>query len=222
MSRRASRTLRARFFPVRVKPSAPARVLWEKRRGKQLYIIRYMKRIALWGICAACLTWSATAAAQEENGREGGARRGEATEKRAERLADELGLKDSARVEFIGTYGKYRQELAAHQTTPPFLPPGGKKEEELTEEEAAARIQAEFDRKAQQIVDAYNTLEVEKKYREIFSKTLSAKQMVKIFAPVWRMGGRNGGRPGAGWGRSRMPANMNGFPQGGFGGDDDW
>ena len=147
--------------------------------------------------------------------RKGDMRREQMMEKRAERLADELELKGDARSEFLVTYKNYQQDLMSHRKTPPFPADlEGKKESELTEEEAAERIKAEFDRKAQQIVDAYNTLEVDKKYYEVFSKTMSAKQLMKIFVPVRKMNVRNGGRQGIGrgWSSSARKLKMV-FPQ---------
>ena len=139
-----------------------------------------MKKIILWGFYVICLVCSETAMAQDGKDRKGDMRREQMMEKRAERLADELELKGDARSEFLVTYKNYQQDLMSHRKTPPFPADlGGKKESELTEEEAAERIKAEFDRKAQQIVDAYNTLEVDKKYYELFSKTMSAKQLMK-------------------------------------------
>ena len=111
----------------------------------------------------------------------------------------------------------------SHRKTPPFPADlGGKKESELTEEEAAERIKTEFDRKAQQIVDAYNTLEVDKKYYEVFSKTMSAKQLMKIFVPERKMNARNGGRQSVGKGGGRLFGEPNGFPQNGFEREADW
>ena len=182
-----------------------------------------MKKIILWGFYAICLVCSETAMAQDGKDRKGDMRREQMMEKRAERLADELELKGDARSEFLVTYKNYQQDLMSHRKTPPFPADlGGKKESELTEEEAAERIKTEFDRKAQQIVDAYNTLEVDKKYYEVFSKTMSAKQFMKIFVPERKMNARNGGRQSVGKGGGRLFGEPNGFPQNGFEREADW
>ena len=182
-----------------------------------------MKKIILWGIGAACLACSGTAMAQDVKDRKGDVRGEQMMEKRAERLADELELKGDARSEFMVTYKNYQHDLMTHRKTSPFPADlGGKKESELTEEEAADRIKAEFDRKAQQIVDAYNTLEVDKKYYEVFSKTMSARQLMKIFVPTRKMNARNGGRQSAARGGGRVFGVPNGFPQNGFERDSDW
>ncbi len=182
-----------------------------------------MRKIILLGFCAACLACPNTAMAQDGKDRKDETRREQMTEKRAERLADELELKGDARSEFLATYKNYRRDLMSHRMAASFPADlGGKKESELTEEEAAERIKTEFDRKAQQIVDAYNSLEVDKKYYEIFSKTMSARQLMKIFVPARKMNVRDGSRQGAGNGGNRRFGAPNGFPQGGFEGDADW
>lgn len=162
-------------------------------------------------------------AAQRNSGANGEHGRGESVDKQAERLADDFGLKDEARADFLSLYKNYRQDVMRHRVAEMQLPEDeAKKEKDMTDEEASARIQTEFDRKAQSIVDAYNRLEVEKKYYQEFSKTLSPKQLVRIFAPVrdprggrdaQSRGGRNGNRQG-GRGFGGMPD--------GFGGGDDW
>ena len=168
-----------------------------------------MKKIILWGFYVICLVCSETAMAQDGKDRKGDMRREQ--------------LIGDARSESLVTYKNYQQDLMAHRKTPPFPADlGGKKESELTEEEAAERIKAEFDRKAQQIVDAYNTLEVDKKYYEVFSKTMSAKQLMKIFVPVRNMNARNGGRQSVGKGGGRLFGEPNGFPQNGFERETDW
>lgn len=182
-----------------------------------------MKKIILLGFYVICLVCSEIAMAQDGKDRKGDMRREQMMEKRAERLADELELKGDARSEFLVTYKNYQQDLMLHRKTPPFPADlGGKEESELTEEEAAERIKAEFDRKAQQIVDAYNTLEVDKKYYEVFSKTMSAKQLMKIFVPVRKMNARNGGRQSVGKGGGRLFGEPNDFPQNGFEREADW
>lgn len=182
-----------------------------------------MKRIKAFLMCLCLWGMLSPLAAQRDSeaGRE--RRRGENIEKQAERMADEFGLKDEARMNFLSLYKNYRQDVMRHRMAETQFPEGEmKKETDLTDEEASARIQAEFDRKAQSIVDAYNRLEVEKKYYQEFSKTLSPKQLMRIFAPMrdtregrdaQSRGGRNGNRQG-GRGFGGMP--------GGFGGGDEW
>lgn len=106
----------------------------------------------------------------------------EMANRRAERLADDFKLKDEARADFLSLYKTYQQELMAQRMERER--PEAKKAADYTEEEAKARIQESFDRKAQQIVTFYNRLEIDKKYYEKFSKILSGKQLMRIFAPM--------------------------------------
>lgn len=161
--------------------------------------------------------------AQEEKEADGRAARMEQMlEKRAEKMADDLDLKGDARSSFLETYKSFQNELMPHRTNFAFPRQENKKESEMTDEEAVARVKAEFDRKAQQIVDLYNSLEVEKKYYETFSKTLSAKQLMKIFAPQRESRGRFGGTSGRNQSGGRSGNFGGGFPQNGFGMDADW
>lgn len=162
-------------------------------------------------------------AAQERNSADIERRMEERMNKQAERLADEFGLKDTSRADFMAMYKKYQQDVMKHRLAEMQQQEGNaKKETEMTDEEATARIQAEFDRKAQAIVDAYNTLEVEKKYYEEFSKTLSPKQLMKIFAPLRNPRGARNMQPRGG--RNGDSAGGRGFGgmQDGFGGGSDW
>lgn len=175
------------------------------------------------GICLFCGSGCATLMAQEGGQGRNDVRMTEMLEKRAERLADDLKLKKEARTEFLETYKQYQQELMKHRRMPSFPAEGeGKKESDMTDEEAVARVKAEFDRKAQEVVNAYNAFEVDKKYYELFSKTMTAKQLMKIFAPVRER--RERGQAGQGGARMR-PRQGNfggGFPQGGFDMGSDW
>ncbi|MCD8317373.1 MAG: hypothetical protein LUC45_00265 [Paraprevotella sp.] len=184
-----------------------------------------MKNILLIGTCVACMGWPKVMNAQSDGNVKNGSGMEQMIEKRAEKMADNLELKGDSRSSFLTTYEAYQQELMKHRAGDrPATDTDAKKETELTEEEAAARIQAEFDRKTQQVVDLYNRLEVDKKYYELFSKTLSAKQMMKIFAPVRMPRGRgNAGRMKDEREGNPFGGQRNGFPQGGgFDGGEDW
>lgn len=144
---------------------------------------------------------------------------GQLMEKRAGRLADELKLEGVARDSFIVTYKNYQEELMAHRRVPERMAAAENNGGEMTEEEAAVRLKTVFDNKAQDIVDAYNRLEVDKKYYAEFSKSLSSVQLLKIFAPM-RAQRQADGR------RGRMPRMSNGggnpFQSQGFGEESDW
>lgn len=145
--------------------------------------------------------------------------RDEMMNRRAERMADNLGLKDEGKTAFVETYKAYQQELMSARMAgmDPAAMRNNEKADDLTDEEAKQRIQAQFDRESQQIVNAYNALEVEKKYYTEFAKTLTPKQLMKIFVPQraernnrQAMGGQNRG------GRMPRGGQRGGFPGGGF------
>lgn len=142
-------------------------------------------------------------------------------ERRAERLADDLGLKEEEKPAFKEAYKKFQGELMALmvQERESRTELERKKIDNLTDEEATERVKGLFGRKEQSIVNAYNRLEIEKKYYNEFAKTMTNKQLLKIFeqSPFDRNqragGNRPGGRFGGGLGF--------GGQQGGFGGDFD-
>ena len=151
---------------------------------------------------ACCLSWPSTGMAQA------GDRWEQMAEKRAEQMADSWKLEGEARTDFLSMYKDYRAELMKHRSAP-MRPDGknAKKASEYTDEEAKARITEEFNRKAQEVANAYNRLEVDKKYYELFAKSLTPQQLVEIFAPVRNPRARGGqARPGR-----NMPGN---FPRG--------
>ncbi len=182
-----------------------------------------IRKIVFGGVCMAGLMWPASVDAQKTDGNRNGSRREIMVEKRAERLAGELKLDGESRAEFLTVYKNYQQELMRHRGARSLSKDASaRKNAELTEEEAAECIKAEFDRKAQQIVDAYNALEVQKKYYEIFSRTLSAKQLMKVFVPEKEGSGRYGGRPEAGRGSGHSFGRQHEFTRSAAGMDGEW
>lgn len=168
-----------------------------------------MKRMAMMLAVSFCVML--TVSAQPRN-------REDMMEKRAESLANELGLKDDAKTTFKTQYVAYQQELFNARMQGMTAPDEQKTDSEnLSDDEIKARIQQKFDREAQQIVNSYNVLNVEKKYYEEFSKTLTPVQLYKIFVPQRPTQEQRSemGRPGGNFGRSqRMQRNHFG---GGFG-----
>ena len=165
---------------------------------------QYTMKKTLWTLILVCfLSCPSDGMAQRGN------RGGQMMERRAEQLADNWKLKGDARTQFLTTYKEYQQELMKHRTSL-ARPENGdaKKPSEYTDEEANARLTAEFNRKAQGVADAYNRLEVDKKYYEIFSKSLTPQQLVEIFAPVFQF-------PAAGGQRRSGRGFSGGFPAGG-------
>ena len=143
-------------------------------------------------------------------------------EKRAEKLANEFGLKDEVKTTFKTQYTAYLQELFNARMQGISMPDtNAEKIEDLSEDEIKALIQKKFDNEAQQIVNSYNALNVEKKYYEEFSKILTPAQLYKVFVPQMLERNHRPGinRPGGNSGRSqRMPR---GNRAGGFG-NENW
>lgn len=141
-----------------------------------------MKTKGLIAVCIWLCGGLSMVKAQQVSDGEFASRREEMVNRQAERLVKDWGLKEDAETSFLDLYRKYRQELAAARKA---VRRSGKLDTKntMTDEEATQRIQDEFDFQAQQIVDLYNRLEIEKKYYAEFSKILSPKQMVRIFSP---------------------------------------
>ena len=172
-----------------------------------------MKRITM--MLAVSLCFVLTLSAQNRN-------REDMMEKRAEKLANEFGLKDEVKTTFKTQYTAYLQELFNARMQGISMPDtNAEKIEDLSEDEIKALIQKKFDNEAQQIVNSYNALNVEKKYYEEFSKILTPAQLYKVFVPQMLERNQRPGinRPGGNSGRSqRMPR---GNRAGGFG-NENW
>lgn len=166
-----------------------------------------MKKTTLFSLCAACLVFTTSLNAQEMNESEMASRLSEMIEQQATQLATDFQLDDTARTTFIDNYRNYRLEQLSYQSMPQQNNP--QQLNELSDEQASQLLTEEFDRKAQSIVNAYNVLEVDKKYLEIFAQTLTPKQLVRIFVQQQQMGpsGRQGGQGGRQGGRPNRQGN---------------
>lgn len=150
------------------------------------------------------------------NGNDQVACRCEMQERRVERMAKALELKNDAKEAFTKTYRAYLQEMAAAMPdevsgTNKKMDKAGKKEKTLTDAEATQRIKEQFDRQEQRIARMQRHLEVQMKYYAEFSKFLSPQQVMKIFMQQRQGGVRNAGS-GRGDGTRRMQP---GRPRGG-------
>lgn len=144
----------------------------------------------------------------------------ERIERAADRMAGDFKLKDEAKKNFIETYTAYQKEMFATNTNqgqrPDMNGRDGEKKE-LTEEEAQAQIKQNFERQEQQIATMQKRLEVQKKYAEELSKTLTPQQVLKVLTPQRGQGGRGQDQRGQGNGERR--GNFEGGNRGGgFGG----
>ena len=152
----------------------------------------------------------------------------ERIDRAADRVAGDLKLKDDAKKSFIQTYTAYQKEMFATNTNQgQRLEQNGRNEEkkELSKEEAQAQLKENFERQEQQIATMQKRLEVQKKYAEEFSKTLTPQQVLQVLTPQRGQGGNrdqmrrqgNDERRGNFEGGNR--GGFNGGPRGGgFGG----
>ncbi|MCR4922124.1 MAG: hypothetical protein K5945_10550 [Bacteroidaceae bacterium] len=147
--------------------------------------------------------------------------RAEMVKQNAERLAKDFELKDDAKTAFIEKYTQYQNDLFAD------MRPQGNREEgqreerkktsEMSDEEVTALIQSAFERQEKQIEAMQKRLEVQKKYYAEFSKTLSPKQLIRIFGQQRPQGQRQGQGQNQGQ-RGGFGGGRGGFGGGGFGG----
>ncbi len=143
--------------------------------------------------------------AQQNAEEERGSRRTEMSQKYAERLADDLKLKDASKAAFLKTFQQYQAELqtVGRNTRADELAERKSDKKEVTDAEATAQIKNSFARQEQTIKQMQQRLEIQKKYYAEFSKTLTPQQLKKIFVQSRRpmqmgqrgqsMGGQRGG-----------------------------
>lgn len=152
----------------------------------------------------------------------------ERIERSADRIAGDLKLKDEAKKDFIATYSAYQKEMfATNANQGQRQEQAGRNDEkkELTAEEAQAKIKENFERQEQQIATMQKRLDVQKKYAEEFSKTLTPQQILQVLTPQRGQGGNrdqmrrqgDGERRGNFEGGNRG-GGFNGPRGGGFGG----
>lgn len=157
--------------------------------------------------------------AQDNRGREG--RRAEMQARATERLIKDLKLSDEQKAKFEPIYQNYLKELSALRTERQQADENDSKKEELTDAVATSRLQAIFDRQAQQIQLSQQRLDIQKKYCAELSSILTPQQLLRVFRPQQNPNQRQQGRGGQGrggdFGGGRGP--RGGFGgQGGFGG----
>ena len=143
----------------------------------------------------------------------------ERIERAADRMAGDFKLKDDAKKAFVATYTAYQKEMfATNQNQGQRMEQANRNDEkkELTTEEAQAQIKESFARQEQQIATMQKRLEVQKKYVDEFSKTLTPQQVLQVITPQRGQGnGRDQMRRG---GDGERRGNFEGGNRGGFGG----
>lgn len=179
---------------------------------------------------------SMSAMAQDRPNREEmQARRAQAVEQQAEKLAKDFDLKGDAKTNFVATYKAYQNELVEVQMQGRQRQQGQGRDrneqtdaKKLTNEQATQRLTEYFSRQEEQIAQQVKRLEIEKKYAAELAKTLTPQQLVTVFAQRnnnnQRQGGQGQRQGGFGGGnRGGFGGQGGGFggPQGGgFGGGD--
>lgn len=148
--------------------------------------------------------------AQDNRGRE--SRRAEMQARATERLIKDLKLSDEQKAKFEPIYQNYLKELSALRTERQQADENDSKKEELTDAVATSRLQAIFDRQAEQIQQSQQRLDIQKKYCAELSGILTPQQLLRVFQPQQQ---RNGQRGGEGF---RGGRGGQGGPRGGFGG----
>ena len=141
-----------------------------------------MKKVGLSAAIILSLWLAMPVNAQRENQ----SQREEMVARQTERLVKELNLSGSAKDEFVGVYKRYQSELVGVtlQDRQRQQVSSEIKEKDVTDTDAEKRIQSQFERQEQQIEASKKRLEIQRKYYEEFSKTLSPKQLMKIFVPL--------------------------------------
>lgn len=153
--------------------------------------------------------------AQRPSDEEMQARRAEAVEKRADKLAKDFNLEGDAREAFINTYKAFQKDLQGIRRDRQMQLREDAEKKKISEEEAQKQLDEYFSRQEKQLQAQQQRLDIEKKYYAELSKTLTARQLVKIFGR--QQGNRPSGqqRPG---GFSPQGGHGGGHPGGGFGG----
>lgn len=142
----------------------------------------------------------------------------ERIDRAADRMATDLGLKDSEKKTFVGIYTQYQKEMfATNQNQGQRLEQGERNNDkkELTAEDAQAQLKQNFERQEQQIATMQKRLEVQKKYAEEFGKVLTPQQVLKVLNPQRGQGNRDQMRRN---GDGERRGNFEGGQRGGFGG----
>jgi|GEM_PF-468861 len=206
-----------------------------------------MKKVLALMAMAAIMGMSASAQPQRMGKEEMQAKRAERIQNQAEKMANDFGLKDDKKTQFVNLYTEYQNALS--EAKPDGNPKGAKpgkgdkdkkdkgdkkekadkpgkgenKAKELTDEEATQRIEELFARQEGQIQQSQKRLEVNKAYYEKFKNVLTPQQIYKVLNRQQRQmqrGGqmnRQGNRP---QGRGQQ-GGFGGRDNGGFGGPGD-
>ncbi|MCR5820397.1 MAG: hypothetical protein K6F94_05565 [Bacteroidaceae bacterium] len=148
---------------------------------------------SLFAIMLAVVSFACVQTANAQDNRD--ARRQEMQKKMMERVEKNIKLDDSKKAKFEEIYSRYQTELfSVRSDRQNARQRDEKKAEKLTDDEATARLQAQFQRQAEQIQQQQTRLEIQKKYCAEFSSVLTPQQLVILYQPQQERGNRQGGQ----------------------------
>ena len=128
-------------------------------------------------------------------------RRQEFMARQTERLVRDLKLDGEKKTQFEAIYKRYQDELASTRQQQ-ARQRDDDNSKNLSDEEATAKLTEIFARQAEQIQQQQRRLDIQQKYCAELSAILTPQQLLQVFQPQGRQGGRQGqgGRGGFGGG----------------------
>lgn len=143
------------------------------------------KTLALVAFTMFNLQFTTSMMAQGQNQQNREAMRTEMINRQADRLVKDLNLKGDEKTAFVETYKAYQREVMESQrdgrTRMGNQQQGNQNEKKLTDEEAKKAVEQYFERQERQITQMQKKLEIDRRYYEEFSKTLTPQQLTRIF-----------------------------------------
>ena len=143
------------------------------------------KTLALVAFTMFNLQFTTSMMAQGQNQQNREAMRTEMINRQADRLVKDLNLKGDEKTAFVETYKAYQREVMESQrdgrTRMGNQQQGNQNEKKLTDEEAKKAVEQYFERQERQITQMQKKLEIDRRYYEEFSKTLTPQQLARIF-----------------------------------------
>lgn len=148
-------------------------------------MIMKTKTLALVAFTMFNLQFTTSMMAQGQNQQNREAMRTEMINRQADRLVKDLNLKGDEKTAFVETYKAYQREVMESQrdgrTRMGNQQQGNQNEKKLTDEEAKKAVEQYFERQERQITQMQKKLEIDRRYYEEFSKTLTPQQLARIF-----------------------------------------
>ena len=147
-------------------------------------MIMKTKTLALVAFTMFNLQFTTSMMAQGQNQQNREAMRTEMINRQADRLVKDLNLKGDEKTGFVETYKAYQREVMESQRdgrTRMGNQQGNQGDKKLSDEEAKKAVEQYFERQERQITQMQKKLEIDRRYYEEFSKTLTPQQLARIF-----------------------------------------